>query len=77
MVVGMKVVCDESSKKEGVIFHYLEIDFGYRKAKIFEIDKLMLPELCGVTAEVFYKLKPGQSLPVRFDLPAIHNEVHK
>lgn len=77
MVKGMKVVCDESSKKEGVIFHYLEIDFGYRKAKIFEIDKLMLPELCGVTAEEFYKLKAGQSLPVRFDLPAIHNEVHK
>lgn len=77
MVYGMKICKDLSTKKEGVTFCYLEIDFGYRKAKIFDLDNLLYPELCGVTSEEFYSLKPGQSLPVKFVSTLIHNEVKK
>mgnify|MGYP004653703777 CR=1 FL=1 len=77
MVKGMRIVKEASTKKEGVTFCYLEIDFGYRKAKVFELDNLLYPELCGLTAEQFYNLDVGKSLPVKFDLPAIHNEARK
>ena len=73
MVYGMKICKELSTKKEGVTFSYLEIDFGYRKAKIFDLDNLLYPELCGVTAEDFYALKVGDSLPVKFALPPVHN----
>lgn len=73
MVIGMRIVREKSSKKEDVIYSYLEIDFGYRKAKVFDIDNLLFPEMCGMTAEQFYALGAGQSVPVKFDLPAIHN----
>lgn len=68
MVKGMRIVKEASTKKDGVTFCYLEIDFGYRKAKVFDIENLLFPELCGLTAEQFYSLKVGQSLPVVFDL---------
>lgn len=74
MVKAMRIVKEKSTKKEDVTYCYLEIDFGYRKAKIFDIDNLLFPELCGITAEEFYSLPVGKSLPVKFDLPAIHNK---
>ena len=82
MVKGMRIVCEASDKKKAadgspLTYQYLEIDFGYRVAKIFDFDKLLFPELCGITAEAFYSLKPGSSLPVKFDLPAIHNDTRK
>lgn len=77
MVYGMKICKELSTKKEGKDFTYLEIDFGYRKAKIFELDPLLYPELCGLTAQDFYALKVGESLPVKFALPAIHNDTRK
>lgn len=75
MVKGMKIVKEESTKKAGVEFFYVEIDFGYRKAKVFDLDAGLLPELCGVTTEELYSLKVGSSLPVKFDLPVLHNKV--
>lgn len=73
MVKGMHVVREKSAKKEDVTYFYLEVDFGYRKMKIFDLSTDIYPELCGVTAEQLYSMPIGQKLPVKFDLPSLHN----
>lgn len=62
MVKSMYVVKQKS--KSGTEYLALEIDFGYRKEMVLTMDKLLLPELCGMTPQALYSMKVGDREPV-------------
>ena len=68
MVKSMYVVRKQSTKKEGVIYFALVVDFGYRNTQILGVDDLLLCEMCGVTPAEFYQAEVNSRFPVKFDL---------
>ena len=71
MVKNMYVVRKQSTKKEGVLYFSLVVDFGYRQTQILGFEDLLLSELCGVFPAEFYSAEVNACFPVKFDLSAI------
>ena len=57
------VECCQVKDKEST-YHVLKVDFGYRVAPLFNVDKDILCELCDVSPKTIYQMKVGDKLPV-------------
>lgn len=57
----MYVECCKSKDKDST-YQVLKVDFGYRVATLFSVDKDLLCELCDVSPKTIYNMNVGDKL---------------
>lgn len=64
------VECCKAKDKDSV-YHVLKVDFGYRVATLFSIDKDILCELADVSPKQIYQMKVGDKLNIGMVQPLV------